>query len=334
MAKYKLNKKNKNLFFEVANAFAEHYMLEASGAYIKVYLYGLYSCHNELCDISNKQIAKKLSLLESDVINAFKYWEKKGIVKIIEKELENDFDIEFLDITNLKPKENIDLSKPHTYSPLELEIYMEQNENVKNLMKYAEQKLGRLLTSSEMSLIYSLYDFLHLPFDVIYFLLEYYIDKNKKNLRYIEKVAIGWASEGINSLEMAENYVSQKEKTANEKEMFKKISEIFDNNLAESEKKFIHTWVSDFKMSEELIKYAYELTISKTGKPSFPYMNTILKAWFDKKIAEKSELLGEAKPKDIVQAKKTNKFVNFKQQNIDYEELDKKLLNSRLNKKN
>ena len=56
-----------------------------------------------------------------------------------------------------------------------------------------------------------------------------------------------------------------------------------------------------------MIKAAYERTVNNTGKLSFPYMNTIIKAWFEKGIKTVSQI-GE---KDVKK--------NPKKNNADYE---------------
>lgn len=43
-------------------------------------------------------------------------------------------------------------------------------------------------------------------------------------------------------------------------------------------------------MSEAMIRNAYERTVKNTGKISMPYMNTILRSWYDKGIKTVSQI--------------------------------------------
>ena len=67
-------------YIPVSVDFIENYMPEANGAYVKVYLLAL-SLAVYGYEMSASSIASQLNLLESDVINAFDYWNKKGALK-------------------------------------------------------------------------------------------------------------------------------------------------------------------------------------------------------------------------------------------------------------
>jgi hypothetical protein len=56
----------------IENAFLNHYMPNARGDYVKVYLFGLKVCAGQNQFPTNLQIAQALKLTESDVINAWK----------------------------------------------------------------------------------------------------------------------------------------------------------------------------------------------------------------------------------------------------------------------
>ena len=63
-------------YIPVSVDFIENYMPEANGAYVKVYLLAL-SLAVYGYEMSASSIASQLNLLESDVINAFDYWNKR-----------------------------------------------------------------------------------------------------------------------------------------------------------------------------------------------------------------------------------------------------------------
>lgn len=72
-----------NLKIQVDNLFILEYMPYAPESYVKVYLYGLsLASHNLDADNSLARIAKRLDLDEETVLEAFRYWEDNGIVRL------------------------------------------------------------------------------------------------------------------------------------------------------------------------------------------------------------------------------------------------------------
>ncbi|GIW48587.1 MAG: hypothetical protein KatS3mg079_063 [Caloramator sp.] len=71
--------------------------------------------------------------------------------------------------------------------------------------------LGRPLTPSDYKFFTMLMDKFHFSFEVLIFLIEYCVSKKKTDIRYIEKVAIGWHEKGIKTIEDAQNHIRKHE---------------------------------------------------------------------------------------------------------------------------
>ena len=82
---------------KVENMFINEYMVSAPGEYVKVYLFALMYAELEV-DFSNEDIAKQLSMDIEDVLKAWTYWEKMGIIKKVRKSADNplDYDVVFV----------------------------------------------------------------------------------------------------------------------------------------------------------------------------------------------------------------------------------------------
>lgn len=78
-------------------------------------------------------------------------------------------------------------AKP-AYSLDELKSFQQQ-ENTAQLIFIAEQYLGRTLSPADMKSILFFTDKLHFSDDLIDYLLQYCVERGKKDFRYIEKVA-------------------------------------------------------------------------------------------------------------------------------------------------
>lgn len=66
----------------ISNAFIEHFMLDANGSYVKVYLYLSEYIQAGKTDISVSELADKMDSTERDIIRALQHWEKKGLICI------------------------------------------------------------------------------------------------------------------------------------------------------------------------------------------------------------------------------------------------------------
>lgn len=324
----------------LTNAFIDNYLTEAHPMYCTIYIYSLrYSFNNHIC-IPIKEMAKKFKVLETDVINAWEYWKSKNIVEYSFTDGKN-INIEFLSIKTSttvlqvpevkSPTKKILLDNKPVYSPKELELYKDNHDNINHLFSVAELSLGKLLSSNDLSTIFGFYDWLRLPVDVIEVLLNYCSENNHRNIRYIEKVALDWAENNINTKEMALNHI----KTFNKgyREILKAIGQ-GNRNPTPKETEYMDKWFNELNMPLNIILEACDKTIMNLGKPQFSYTHKILEGWaknnvstiedikyLDEKFYKTKEITVSNKP--VQPSPKKSKFVNYDQPNRDYDELER-----------
>lgn len=274
--------------FLVNNSFVDKYMCEANGSFIKVYLYLLR--HSSKYDLEISDIANALNLMESDVIRAFKYWQKRNLIKYVQHS-DRDFEISFVNAEeNIDDESNIDASltpksiAKHSsvptgvnYQKSDIITYMRNNDGIRHMFLISEQLLSKTLTDTDRKILFSFYDYLGMPVEVIFTLLEYCISIGKTNMRYVEKVAYSWADKGINTLAKASLYVKEENEVNNTFKRFKTMFKISGREFTPSEETFIRDWVYTYKYSDEAIAEAYEKAVANTGKVSFKYMDAVLK---------------------------------------------------------
>ena len=68
-----------------------------------------------------------------------------------------------------------------------------------------------------------------------------------------------------------------------------------DRELVEKEQAYVNKWYGEYHSGIQLIRLAYERTIERIGKLSFPYVDSILKSWQEKKITTPQEAMQEQK---------------------------------------
>lgn len=218
------------------------------------------------------------------------------------------------------------------------------NDEVKWMMQIIELYLNRPLKPMDIQLILYLYDDLKFSAELIMYLYEYCVSKNKKSASYIESVALAWAKEGIDTEEKA------KEATALFQVNTSIVTKAFGLNRTpgQIEQDYISKWYQVYKFSDEIIGEACNRTILRTQKPDFKYADKILETWYKKNAKNMEDIAaldlaftkgGTATnnrvPKPAV-SKAPNKFNAFPQRNYseaDYANIEQRLLNkSYLNK--
>ena len=126
--------------------------------------------------------------------------------------------------------------------------------------------------------------------------IEYCGTLGKKSMRYIQKVALEWLDCEIDTVEKAEERIRALNEAKSWEGEIKSVLEIRDRNLVTKEREFCESWRM-LGLSPELIRAAYERTVEKTGKLSFPYLNKILVSWKQKGIKTPADAEAETKAK-------------------------------------
>jgi len=321
-----LHIKRKESVFSVPKVFVDRYMPLADEKAIKVYLYLL--CHLNDGDTSFETVSQCLKMSENDVVVALKYWDDNGVLKFLDDE--NTGCVEFVPINeniladslthNLQSEETSgspDLSHPPKYLVKDINSVLKNDKDIRDMFLLAEQLMGTSLTHNDMKILYSFYDWLKFPIDVILLLLEHCTSIKKSDFRYIEKVAMTWADNGIDTFEKANVYIKSQTKLARMQKKIKRLVQIGDRELTEKEKEFVQQWVEEYKFTEANIKEAYEITVINTGKMNFKYMDAVLKN------------LGKEPSAIKTKPKKKTSFDNFTG-NDNISEFEKKMIARRM----
>lgn len=333
----------------IENIFINDFMPMADGTYVKVYLLG-YKYANDKDEniiVDNNTISKHLNIPLVDVLKAWEFWEKVGIIKKHTKDTQddNDFIVEFLSLRQLYIDNNYELkntpmpqasqsSKEYNCSPDDL---LEANKipEIKNMFYQIDQLMRRQLTVNErLTVLEWIYNF-NMDSDIVVKAFEYSIEKrNVKSIRYVGGIIRSWYDSGIINLEKLEAHLDNTDrKYVYYDKIFKALGFSF-RQPSKAEKETMDIWIDEWEFSIDMILKSCENS-KKTSNPSINYINSILLAWkndglktpeeADIKNQERKAISKKEKPK--TSKPKNNKFHNFKQRPISYsnEELKKKL---------
>lgn len=293
----------------VSAEFINNKMPKANGAYVKVYLLSL-SLAAEGAEMSYSDIAKKLNLLESDVVNAFEYWRSEGVLAYNDRAV------------MLGGEDTIKNDAPVKKSMREISEEITANKALAELCELSQEILGKTLKSKDIETLYWFYDGLGLSPEVITMLLEYCVSKDKRNMNYIEKVAISWHENGILTIDAADKYITAEKERNSYFYSLRKLFGIEDRSLSKTEETYLKTWHNDYGMDENMVGLAYEYCVIQTNKLSFPYMNSIIKRWNELGIHTI-----EAAEKDREEFRSKNNSTDgesvYGDNGVDYGELEK-----------
>ena len=271
-------------FVGVPSDFIERIMPKANGSFVKVYLYALNAAvHGR--SVSCQDIANALELLESDVMKAFEYLEENGCLKMNGESCSFGEMPETVQTAENEKTEDIPEEDSSGKKAAEsVKALMTENETLSEVCQIAQQTLEKTLSDRDLETLYWIYDELGFSPEVILMLLEYCVSREKRSMKYIEKVAISWHENGITTIDAAEKYMNEKNEKNGYYKGLRKLLGIEDRSLSKTEETFINEWRDNYSMSEEMVALAYEYCIIQTGRLSFPYMNSIIKSWFDNNI--------------------------------------------------
>lgn len=370
MARLTIYRDNDTEYTAVSNLFIDEYMEEANDAQLKVYLYLLRMMNAHLAT-SVSDIADKFNHTEKDVIRALKFWEKRHLLDLdydVDKNLvgihmrdlsagrrpkkvENGASVSFVPMPEAMPQptvaavttypapaeytEQMSAQEPSYEKPVYTADQLrqfKQREETAQLLFVAESYIGKPLTPSEIKSILFFTDVLHFSDDMIDYLIQYCVDKGKKDFKYIEKVAINWAEEGITTPKQAQQKAYQYDKSVYQ------IMKALGKNASptEGEVAFIARWTKEYGFDIEIIFEACRRTVSSTDKNRFEYADKILRSWHEQNVHHTSdiqqidELYKQRKRQSAGSGNKQggNRFNSFSQNPYDFDALEQELLSN------
>ena len=343
----------------VSNLFIDEYMKDANDAQLKVYIY-LLRVLNTNTTTSISDMADLFNYTEKDIIRALTYWEKHHLISLEYDSNKNIIGIHLEAPTGKQTGEIVPLApvvpmpvtaeavsqnepvipvrestasehsipaKP-SYSLDEIKAFKEQA-STEQLIFIMEQYLQKPLSASDINTVLFLTDKLHFSDDLIDYLVQYCVDRGKKDFRYIEKVALGWAENGVTTPQEAEKHIHKYDKT-----IYSIMNALGKSNSpTPKEVEFIKRWTDEYGFETDVIFEACERTVLATENHRFEYADKILSSWKNAEVHHKADI---QKIDELYQKKKNaaafakqpanNKFNQFKQHDYDFDAIERAIL--------
>lgn len=344
------------------NEFIDQYMTKANGEYVKVYLLILRHMNRATGMLSVSEMADLLECTEKDIHRALKYWQGQGLLDYREvsgqepdTESERNAGTESGAVVDMQAGmdpagESMSQSEEPVKIPSVEEASVERPKNIqpyrsrkdqetlKELLFVAEQYLGKTLSITDVETITYFFDTLHMSSDLVDYLIEYCVENGHKSMHYIQKVALAWHEQGIQTVTQAKSSSALYNKNC-----YSVLNAygIKGRAPAATEIAYIRRWNEEYGFALDIILEACNRTMSTIHQPSFSYTDTILKKWFDKKVhslkdvhaLDEEYLKGKEQKKKAVSranAQKTvakpNKFNNFDEREYNMSDLERRLV--------
>lgn len=295
----------------IPDIFFSEYLSEASGDFIKVYLYMLFLSKYDK-DIKINDLSKKLVLPVKTIQDAVKYWEDKCLIT-----KKNTGYI----VNSIQEIELHKLYKPKTaLSAEQLQKSAENQKRAKAIDFINNKYFSGLMPTTwypEIELWFKKYGF---DEEVMIALFGYCFDMSALHKNYVQAVAEAWSKNNIKNFNDLDLYYEKQEKL---KVIAKTISKKLglSRSLTQYEYAYIEKWVMDYGYSLDIIEIALKKTTSKAN-PNFDYLDKLLSDWHDRGFKTTNDIqafLSEMKEKNknVKQLEKTTGYNKYEQRTYD-----------------
>lgn len=311
----------------VSNEFIDRYMARANGEYVKVYLYILRN-GGEVDSVA--AIADALNHTEADVRRALIYWEQEGVLELGDNRQEA--------VKETESRPSLSTSGQRQPEPSRMDpCSLSGNEEFSQLLYIAQKYLNRTFTPTDCDVFAHFYGKLHMPAELLEYLVESCAQNGHTSIRYIEKVGLNWHERGFKTAEEAKT-----QSMGYKKDIFAVMRAfgLSGRNPADSEIDLMDKWFGAFGFTREIVVEACSRTMAAIHKPSFQYADTILTEWSRagvrtmKDVENVTRLRKEKKAREgknggQAEKKRTgNRFHNLEEHGYNYDEMIWSMMNS------
>lgn len=173
------------------------------------------------------------------------------------------------------------------YSSADVAEAMERGDEFAVLTRAVAQKLNKLsLTTAECRSLLTLYDYLSLPPEVIFSLVQYCILQYEKRygkgrrptVRAVEKEGFRWHRAGIDTAERVDAYVRRMAAHTRAYPRYMEVLQMPDRVPAPAEEKYLDEWI-EMGFPPETVALAYDKTVLKCHELKWGYLTAILRRW-------------------------------------------------------
>ncbi len=291
---------------------------------------------------SSKEIAKILGCTESDADDFLDFWVEEGVLskdgvavvseptkaQITAAEAQTEVKTEEpqIEIEQVKKMQSMPIP---VLSPKDIVAACRESKELTELMRNAQEVLGKTLSHAEQELIINMVTYYGLPEEIVLTILHYYKTQKERGKAvgtgYIGAMAKNWSEDGITTLDAADERLRSLEKSDKLWTDIVALAGIRHKSPTMKQREMINRWAEEFSL--EMIEIACNMMREHTDKPTLQYVDGILKKWHKKGIKTPDDVIVEnekhtnSNKKD---SKKSNRLSSTP--NFDIDEIAKKAM--------
>ena len=165
------------------------------------------------------------------------------------------------------------------------------------LVAEVQRRLGKILSTADLKCLYTIYDYLALPAEVICLLVSWCVEEferkygpgRRPRMSQIQKEAFAWRRLGVDTPEAADAHLKKQALYRTREGEILRLTDQRPRPLVEKERKKVAAW-TDMGFPDEAIRLAYEKTVYKKQGMDWDYMNGILAGWHKKNLHPLAEI--------------------------------------------
>jgi len=313
--------------FAVPSAVVDKGLKLASDIHLKVLLYILRHSNHSITD---ELISQALGVHPDDVKDAIEYWIQKGILAskgelLTIPEDKTQSTSEVPDDTVFINNEVVSTKNTESPRPVSRAVKPEpsyvanrlKDESVAWLLTEASSALSKMLSRPDMATLIMLHDTDGLPVEVILMLIEHCVQIGKGNMRYIERTGIAWASDGVDTVSLADEKIKNYSASTS---AWNTVAAVFGMRLSGTPTKkqleFAARWLNEWLFSEAMLRLAYERCVDAKGEANLSYINAILKRWHEQSLKTTDDVI---KYDELSASKRVKKSKKSDAENASYD---------------
>lgn len=241
------------------------------------------------------EICERVGIDNDEFMKALSFWRGSGSVSVTLSEGEKlpsnrkkpekakkDGDIASTDSEktgkNEKSSRILPANNIPAYTDSQIADILEKDPSLSQYVDNCQQIMGKIFSRGEANLLISIVQYLGVSSDYVALLCAFAVSHGKRSVRYVEKMALGLYDDGICTYGELEAHLKKLNRAAELQPAVRKMFGLGERALTSKEKNCIESWCG-MDMPLDLIRKAYDITVTNTGKPSIPYCNSILERW-------------------------------------------------------
>ena len=165
------------------------------------------------------------------------------------------------------------------------------------LVGEVQRRLGKVLSTADLKSLYTVYDYLALPPEVICLLVNWCVEESQRKygpgrmprMGEVQRGAFRWKRLGVDTAQAADAYLKRQELYRTREGEILKLLDLPLRPLVDKERKKVQAW-TDMGFDDQALRLAYEKTVYKKQKMDWDYMNGILCGWHKKNLHTLAEI--------------------------------------------